>query len=410
MHISRRRGWLECGSLKEAFVFFFLSSFMSQLERSRALVVRRLRLLPFFPFRGAAAAVCQLRNTPLGEAPSLHTLCTTSIPGFTAEEGLKLFDATAHLHPRHQLPYVLSRVAASTAIGSLAIHGNEKVVFTGSRQSARALHGCELSLSHEDGVGAAVAWLPDAPMPQGSTSNSLSLSSSAALLKEDFLVHPACGGCGEKRPRLVCAIDVCPVAEIHRVRLRFPQLRQRWMPQCEADAPADAVHAALLSLQQPVATPVRSSDVVSVEAREQSRRREWWQQLRQPCVDESDAYTSLVLAQHWGARECLVKLLGVPGRSFSYQCVQHDPRSTSAVSHPSVQPFTAAFLRPHTLYQGLIGGCEAPVWERAGLNPVVHLYTWVEWYAHSEACDLPCVVVAASCIAQEPRHTGLETT
>lgn len=320
--------------------------------------------------------------------------------------------AARSLHPRHQLPFVLSRVAASRAIEALAsteegVDGtsSNRVVFTGDRQSARTLYARQLSMSHEDGIAAAVAWVPD-----GLSSHSRSRAAdTVTLLKENAGPADASHKSANEQleGRLVCAVDVCPVAEVHRVRCRFPQLGARWLPQCVTLASNDAIHGALCTLAEPsmeelVRTdPNRSSSYAYVDAVAaaalHARRRDWWRHLPRSCTSEAEAYASLVLAQHWGARECAVKLLGISGRSFSYGCLCSGPTTTFTDSCLSVFPFTTSYMSPQTLYRGLIGGTEGEVWRRAGLDPVVHLYAWVEWCPHSDTTDMPYVVVAACC-------------
>ncbi|KPA84580.1 hypothetical protein ABB37_01113 [Leptomonas pyrrhocoris] len=379
-------------------------------KKSTTQVIHRAHALPQFPFRGATAVVSRL-TTPRHRAPPLRTLCSTALDGFDSAEGALFCRAAEGLHLRHQLPFVLSRVAASSAIETLRVKSDEahgergRVVFTGSRRSARALHGCELSLSHEDCVAAAVAWAPDAcSASSGSTtpprSDVARGDACASSVSQESNVHN--GG------RIVCAIDVCPVAEVHRVRRRFPQLGRRWMPQCVTDASASAVSTSLRAAEknwpeQTINTDTTDfrnalhvgSDVVDA----QSRRRDWWRLLPRMCTSEREAYTSLVLAQHWGARECVIKLLGISGRSFSYACVHHHPQTAAGESCSSALPFTTAFLHPHTLYRGMVGGSEQALWQREGLDPTVHFYSWVEWCPHSATADMPYAVVVGCCSA-----------
>ncbi|KPI88956.1 hypothetical protein ABL78_1922 [Leptomonas seymouri] len=385
-------------------------------EKSTARVIQRRRLLPVFPFRGATAVVSQL-TAPLGQAPSLETLCSTALDGFTAAEGSLFLRDAESLHLRHQLPFVLSRVAASRAIESLhhkhrnAHGGNSPVVFTGSRLSARALHGCELSLSHEDCLGAAVAWVPEV---HSICSSGTGLADSGAALLAECPGDASHERNTRKEGRVVCAIDVCPVAEVHRVRTRFPQLGRRWMPQCVTDACSDTIKEVLRAIEMPWTEPTVSTDTTDFlrtlcegddAADTPSRRCNWWRHLSQPCTSELEAYRSLVLAQHWGARECAIKLLGISGRSFSYECVRCDPQAPSEESCPSALPFTTSFMRPHILYRGVVDGAERAPWQRAGLSPLLHLYSWVEWCPHSAVMDTPYAVVVGCCSASLPAHS-----
>ncbi|EAN97449.1 hypothetical protein C3747_12g52 [Trypanosoma cruzi] len=147
------------------------------------------------------------------------------------------------LHVNHQMPYVLSRVAASAAL-SLSLKA--PFLFVGSREEARK-YGANLSLSHEDAVGGAVAWCDNVPF--------------------------------------VFGIDVVDVKQLARVRRRFPHFAARCMPCCQPSM-LDAVE--LLKVQT----------------------------MYDDCIDPSD----VVLAQHWGLRECCVKLVGILGRSFPFDC------------------------------------------------------------------------------------------
>ncbi|RNF10015.1 holo-[acyl-carrier-protein] synthase [Trypanosoma conorhini] len=147
------------------------------------------------------------------------------------------------LHVNHQLPYVLSRLAASAALSSSL---NASVFFVGAREEARQ-YGATLSLSHEDAVGGAVAWRDNVPFAFG--------------------------------------MDVVDVSRVAQVRGRFPHFGARWMPRCQPAA-LDAV------------------DVAKVK------------RTYGGCADPVD----VVLAQHWGLRECCVKLVGIAGRSFPLEC------------------------------------------------------------------------------------------
>jgi phosphopantetheinyl transferase (holo-ACP synthase) len=369
-------------------------------------VISCVRPLPVISFGGATAAVTRL-STPLHQTPSLSTFCTAALADFSASAAQRFFDAAAELHPRHQVPYVLSRVAASAAIARLPgcrEGAADNVVFTGSRRSATVLHGCELSLSHEDCVGAAVAWMSDAPLP----------CSAISTVQADHSAADPRGSANESATRepvqrdshVVCAIDVCPIAEVHRVRCRFPQLGQRWMPQCAPYASASIVADTLRTIEEPSSTQLRAGSPFSSHdgskkdeevAEALSRRREWWRQLGTDDTSQSEAYGSLVLAQHWSARECAVKLLGVSGRAFPYGCLQGDARAAGKKTGESALPFPTSFFSPHTLYCGVVGGCEAAVWRREGRDPIICFYSWVEWCPHSAAVDMPYVVVAACC-------------
>nr|CCC95922.1 unnamed protein product [Trypanosoma congolense IL3000] len=147
------------------------------------------------------------------------------------------------LNPNHQVPYVLSRLAASAALTEVV---GSSVLFVGSRHHAQR-YGAFLSLAHEDLVGAAVA------------------------CKESF--HASFG------------IDVVDIQHLERVARRFPRFAARLLPRCD-----------LASL-----TP---TDVLGVRQ----------------TFGEGLNPTSVVLAGHWGLRECCVKLVGIDGRSFPFEC------------------------------------------------------------------------------------------
>lgn len=363
-----------------------------QAEKTAARVLHRVCPLPSFPFQEAAAVVSSL-SVPLKDAPPLSTLCSDFLDGFSAEDGASFYRAAQKRHPRHQLPFVLSRVAASRAIASLPQQHalSAPLVFTGDRVSASSLHGCELSLSHEDAMAAALAWQSiDQPVPP-------LVSATAATGKSTAASKPASSS------KRFCAVDVCPVSEVHRVRQRFPRLRERWLPQCVAEASSDAVHAALTAIEaaamlsnSSMAAQSASTETLSHSLSRPSRRRvPWWRQLSPSCSSETDAYASVVLAQHWGARECAVKLLGVSDRVFPYATLQRD---ADGLADDLALPFTNAFMTPRALYKGVVTGAEKAVWLQAGRVPVVYLYTWLEWCPASDGvADMPHVVIAACC-------------
>ncbi|KAK7199678.1 hypothetical protein NESM_000013300 [Novymonas esmeraldas] len=376
-----------------------------------AWVVCRRHPLPAL-FAGAAVAVCRL-TTPASAAPALSALCASGLPGYSAQDGAAFCAAAATLHPRHQLPFVLSRVAASTAIAALPLSrearrpvpGDETaIVFTGGREAAPQLHRCRLSISHEDVAAASVAWPALPPSPgvshdhvERNVRGTTTLSSAAAPrgTRGDFEY----------------AVDVASVAEVHRVRRRFPHLGRRWMPQCSTEAPAEAIRRALVGMEQ---RPSRgeagaSDDGVVYSGAALRRRSGWWRHMPTPCASEAEAYASVVLAQHWGARECAVKLVGIAGRSFAYGCVRGAAalgcrEECSAGSADEVRPFTGSFLAPGALHLAAVDGAEATALAERGLQPCFYLHTWTEWAPLSDAVDLPYIVV----LACAPRRTCLQ--
>ncbi|CAC9523658.1 hypothetical protein conserved [Leishmania donovani] len=376
-------------------------------DRGAGYVSCRIHCLPAC-FSRAVIAVCKL-NSPAPDIPPLVSLCRCGLPGYSAREGEVFSAAASGLHPRQQLPFVLSRVAASKAIASLSPDDRaaclkEKdgltVVFTDRREAAPTLHGCCLSIAHEDSVAASVAW------PVLSSDSSSFKDYNAASERLYMGAQLACSHStlpDATATSFTYAIDVANVAEVHRVRSRFPHLGQRWMPQCTTTASADDVGRALTCVQKQhqecvaaVGAPRDSHGGEGASARQAAcRRDEWWKHLATPYVTEADAYAAVVLAQHWGARECAVKLLGIPGRSFAYECVRALPPGGGGAVIMESTPFTASFLVPHTLYSAEVHGAEAATLARQGLHPLLYLYTWTEWVPLNNTVDLPYVVVLA---------------
>ncbi|CBZ29461.1 conserved hypothetical protein [Leishmania mexicana MHOM/GT/2001/U1103] len=376
-------------------------------DRGPAYVSCRIHYLPACLSR-AVVAVCKL-TSPAPGIPPLVSLCKYGLPDYSTREGEAFSAAASGLHPRHQLPFVLSRVAASKAIASLSPNkraacpkeeDGPAVVFTDRREAAPTLHGCCLSIAHEDSAAASVAW----PVP--SSDSSALKDYNAAPERLSMGTEPVCSPStlpDATATSFAYAIDVASVAEVHRVRSRFPHLGQRWMPQCTTIASADDVRRALTCIQKlyqervaAVGVPGDSHGGEGVSARQAAcRRDEWWKHLATPYVTEADAYAAVVLAQHWGARECAVKLVGIPGRSFAYECVRAlPPRGGSAVATEST-PFTASFMVPQTLYSAEVDGGEAATLAQQGLHPLLYLYTWTEWVPLNSMVDLPYVVVVA---------------
>ncbi|CAJ1033761.1 hypothetical protein Q4I30_006570 [Leishmania utingensis] len=376
-------------------------------DRRAAYVSCRIHCLPAC-FSRAAIAVSKL-TLPAPEIPPLVSLCTCGLPGYSAREGEVFSAAAGDLHPRHRLPFVLSRVAASKAIASLSPSktltspkANEApaVVFTHRREAAPMLHGCGLSIAHEDSVAASVAWPVSSP---DSFSPNDSNASPKRLCRGTEVVRAHCSLSDATATAFAYAIDVVSVAEVHRVRSRFPRLGQRWMPQCITAASAEDVRRGLACVQkQPpesgaeVGVPEAghgSEDVSACQA--VGRRDGWWEHLPTPCESEADAYAAVVLAQHWGARECAVKLVGIPGRSFAYKCVGALlPRGGGAVGAES-NPFTVSFMVSHSLYSAGVSGVEAATLAKQGLQPLLYLYTWTEWVPFNRTVNLPYVVMLA---------------
>ncbi|RNE98869.1 holo-[acyl-carrier-protein] synthase [Trypanosoma rangeli] len=80
-------------------------------------------------------------------------------------------------------------------------------------------------------------------------------------------------------------IDVVDIKRLAYVRRRFSHFGARWMPRCQPSS-------------------LDAADLAYV------------QMTYGDCIDPVD----VVLAQHWGLRECCVKLVGIVGRSFPFEC------------------------------------------------------------------------------------------
>lgn len=329
--------------------------------------------------------VAQWRGPPIANSNVLTLNAFPSVMRRTA----------ASLHPRNQLPYMLSRIAASHCIQALAADSSAPVLFNGSRQDALAQFQTRLSLSHEDTVGAAVAW------------------------------RPTIGG-GTNY-----AIDVTSVIEVMRLKRRFPQFGRRWLPQCCVVAPASVQRHTLEEVGF-YRTTYQTSN--GGDQKEFCGPDKWW--LRLPLsfsATEQDVYEAVVLSQHWAIRECAVKLLGVPSRSFDYssltapspqEMVPSNLHTCTRSEHTSLRerepmlPWTSAALAPGVVYRALVQGTERRVFEQHHLSPHVVLYSWVEWAASTgelvgDRADgqsnvsiegrAPHVVVVASCCCHHER-------
>ncbi|KAG5470472.1 hypothetical protein LSCM1_01716 [Leishmania martiniquensis] len=383
-------------------------------DQAAAYVSCRSRRLPAC-FSDAVIAVCKL-TSPVPVIPPLASLCASGLPGYSEREGEVFSAAASSLHPRHRLPFVLSRVAASAAIASLSAGESATdlrtkgrpplTVFTDRREAAPMLHGCRLSISHEDSVAASVAWpisSLDAPF-DGCGAAPTSLDGGVRLS------HSFSTPVGVRAASFAYAIDVVDVGEVHRVRSRFPQLGQRWVPQCTTAASAEEVRYGLACLQQRqrawvagARVPEDSNGGKGIRTSQAADRRErWWEHLPTPCSSEADAYAAVVLAQHWGARECAVKLVGIPGRSFAYKCVRALSSQNGGAVAAESATFTASFMVPNTVYCAEVSGVEVCTLAQRGLQPRLYLYTWAEWAPLNTVVDLPYVIM----LACAPRLSG----
>ncbi|KAH8603504.1 hypothetical protein ERJ75_001818700 [Trypanosoma vivax] len=245
---------------------------------------------------------------------SLKRICALGCRGAAADaflalqlptcEGIPidLLYRASHLHVNHQMPYVLSRLAASAALSSLL---GEAVPFTGGREDARK-YGAFLSLSHEDLVGAAIAWRDGA--------------------LDAF------------------SIDVVDIQQMERVTRRHPQFCARWLPCCDPSA-------------------LRDDEV---------------RKFRYHFQGEVNP-TAIVLAQHWGLRECCVKLVGIEGRSFPSECI----RAPNAL------------LPRHFDARVVNGGRDAL--KAVGLSSELAVSCWSESVQLPSGISKPYIVVVAAC-------------
>ncbi|EAN80345.1 uncharacterized protein TEOVI_000564400 [Trypanosoma equiperdum] len=215
---------------------------------------------------------------------------------------LEMESRCKELHPNHRVPYVLSRLAASSALSTVL---GKPITFSGSRHDAEQ-YDANLSLSHEDFVGAAVAW-------RKGTSNAI-------------------------------GIDVVDVQQLERVVKRFPQFAARFMPRCDLSA-------------------LSSVDACNIE---------------RTFRGHADQVT-VTLSQHWGLRECCVKLVGVEGRTFPFECFR-GPR---------------AYFPDRFKAQVVEEGSDAL--RAAGLNSSLFVSTWPELLKLPSGDVKPYIVVVAAC-------------
>lgn len=266
------------------------------------------------------------------------------------------------LHPRHRLPYALSRCAAGQAIPMALRAGPitpvSAIVFAGTREDARQQYGVHLSLSHEEEVGAAVAWpcVTDAGTPAAT----------------------------------VWAVDVADVQQVARLYRRYPQLHSRWLPQCELPQlpGVGEVSGVPRHSETEACNEVHTGHVLD--------RPEW----RATCSTAPEMASAVILAQHWSLRECCVKLLGVPGRAFGYGCVAPP---TVALDNPGqghgarVKPFSCGPLDTGVVYQCELTGKEADVFTEQGLGRQVWCETEVLSLQVTSGTVRHYVVTVAQC-------------
>lgn len=208
-----------------------------------------------------------------------------------------------------------------------------------------------LSLTHEDWVGAAVAWNTMSPDRMKSK--------------------------GEKGKNVASpvkfAVDVVDVAAIQRLHRKYPaKFRSRMLPQCWLSPPSSPMERegkekeeicwrvwlqkTAMSADFPFSplTPSNLScssnsekEIDSEIAAEQNRRTSL-------CVssflalhanyDVRTAVGAIALSQHWSLRECIIKLIGIPQRSFPYDQV----KTSDVFTSPPFLPFSSS-LAPHAL-------------------------------------------------------------
>ncbi|ORC88422.1 uncharacterized protein TM35_000172940 [Trypanosoma theileri] len=119
------------------------------------------------------------------------------------------------------------------------------------------------------------------------------------------------------------SIDVVDVGEVDRVTKRFPQFGARWMPNCKP-------------------TAMSSADILNIQ--------ETYGKLVDP--------VALILAQHWGLRECCVKLVGITGRSFPFECF----RGPVALFPPHFEAHVVDRGREELRSVGLVPNLRVFVW------------------------------------------------
>ncbi|KAH9578927.1 hypothetical protein LSM04_007819 [Trypanosoma melophagium] len=140
------------------------------------------------------------------------------------------------------------------------------------------------------------------------------------------------------------SIDVVDVEEVARVTKRFPQFGARWMPNCKPS---------LMS----------AADI--------STARETYGKLLDP--------VAIILAQHWGLRECCVKLVGITGRCFPFECFRG--------------PVT---LFPHQFEAHVVGGGRELMCS-VGLVPNLRVSVWSHVVQVPGGEEKHYVVVVATC-------------
>lgn len=306
--------------------------------------------------------------------------------------------ASQRLHANHQEPFVLSRMAASSAIASVASPGEPApseppVAFSGSRSDALRDHGAHISLSHEDLLGAAVAWRAQIPLD----------------------------GLGR-----TFAVDIADLCDVQRVRTRFPQFRARWLGPCRVPFPrADGDGSGQKGLvsgsgEEQLTTISRALSVaLGPHQHHQHQQGEWWRVFISPEV----AANTAVLAQHWSLRECCVKLLGIQGRSFDYNCVACGDTGVEPTLGDAEEGRLASlprgFFAPNVVYTAAITGNEKSVFQSCGRLPRVHVTSWIEWVqpallthgstdSRHAASEWPYFVTVASCENQSGSGASLE--
>lgn len=267
-----------------------------------------------------------------------------------------------------RIPFTLSRLAAAQAIDVVRRGGacpSVSALCVLDRRQSWEADGLErtigVSLAHEDDVGVAAAWrvgLPLAGAEEGTCSAGI-----------------------------VSAVDVVPVGSVQRLLHRFPHFRTRMVPQCcpaplsccDCDACAPFFSGTGEGEPHAAASYLGATHSPHDPREGHHSSSRWWYGALG--VGAREFLAAVAVSQHWSVRECCVKLLGVPLRSFAYRALH---TSQSFCSAPTGNAAPAALprglLRSYEVYASHVTGREATAMTSLGLDPSwLRIMSWLEW-------------------------------
>lgn len=392
--------------------------------------------------------------------PSVEEECGDSAKGTRKESSLFLppelekiaVECVGSASSPHWIPFLLSRLAAAASLDHPAFYPaaglpkevrmkRETTVCKRTKGSVAQSAPC---------VGTAMRWWPASrsevrQKSKGRTALSLTHENWVAAAIAWNSTSPAGMKCeGEINTNVASSVrfgvDVVDVAAMQRLHHKYPaKFHSRMLPQCWLSPPSSPMERegkenvetywrtwlqeTAMTSDFPFSpwTTVNSSSSSQDEKEMDSERVPEHKRCTSRCVssflsrhannDISTAVGAITLSQHWSLRECIIKLIGIPQRSFPYDQV----KTSDAFTTPSFFPFSSSsarialplprgILQPFQVYHTTVpfdsslpsvfrcSSCRSsrspssfsvPAADSIARSPWVSIkcITWVEWYA-----------------------------